>query len=209
MSLRRQHPWMLRHLSAGTLLIAGILVLPAYLLQENIVVRATQVVMFAILAVLAGKRLQWTYFLSISAAIVLFHVFAPNGRVLLALGPLQVTDGALRAGGFKALTIVGLVFISLTAIRADLVLPGRLGSLAGRLFWSFEQIMERRGAITLRNTARSVDELLLSLYDDLRTMNDAADSAQRRKGTAAGSDRAGFVVISLIVGAQWLMLLLV
>ena len=199
---------MLRHLGAGTLLIAGILVLPAYLLQQNLVVRALQVVSFAVSAVLAGKRLQWTYFLSVSAAIVLFHLFAPNGRVLAELGPLQVTDGALRSGAFKALTIVGLVFISLSAVRADLVLPGRLGALAGRLLWCFEQIMERRGAVTLRNAARSVDELLLSLYDDLRTMSDDADSVQRRKSITTGSDRAGVAVIALIVGAQWLLLFL-
>ena len=199
---------MLRHLGAGTLLIAGILVLPAYLLQQNLVVRALQVVLFAVTAVLAGKRLQWTYFLSVSAAIVLFHLFAPNGRVLAELGPLQITAGALRTGAFKALTIVGLVFISLSAVRADLVLPGRLGALAGRLLWCFEQIMERRGAVTLRNAARSVDELLLSLYDDLRTLSAAADSVQRRSGIAAGSDRAGFAVVASIVGAQWLSLLL-
>ena len=199
---------MLRHLGAGTLLIAGILVLPAYLLQQNLVVRALQVVLFAVTAVLAGKRLQWTYFLSVSAAIVLFHLFAPNGRVLAELGPLQITAGALRTGAFKALTIVGLVFISLSAVRADLVLPGRLGALAGRLLWCFEQIMERRGAVTLRDAAHSVDELLLSLYDDLRTLSDAADSVQRRNGIAAGSDRAGFAVVASIVGAQWLSLLL-
>ena len=199
---------MLRHLGAGTLLIAGLLVLPAYLLQQNLVVRALQVVLFAVTAVLAGKRLQWTYFLSVSAAIVLFHLFAPNGRVLAELGPLHITAGALRTGAFKALTIVGLVFISLSAVRADLVLPGRLGALAGRLLWCFEQIMERRGAVTLRDAARSVDELLLSLYDDLRTLSDAADSVQRRSGIAAGSDRAGFAVVASIVGAQWLSLLL-
>ena len=199
---------MLRHLGAGTLLIAGILVLPAYLLQQNLVVRALQVVLFAVTAVLAGKRLQWTYFLSVSAAIVLFHLFAPNGRVLAELGPLQITAGALRTGAFKALTIVGRVFISLSAVRADLVLPGRLGALAGRLLWCFEQIMERRGAVTLRDAARSVDELLLSLYDDLRTLSDAADSVRRRRGIAAGSDRAGFAVVASIVGAQWLSLLL-
>lgn len=206
MSLRRQHPWMLRHLSAGTLLIAGMLVLPAYLLQEHIVVRAAQVVLFAILTVLAGKRLQWLYFLSIAAAIMLFHLFAPNGRVLFELGPMQVTAGALYAGGFKALTIVGLVFISLTSVRADLVLPGRLGSLAGRLFWSFEQIMERRSAMTLRNAVGSVDELLLSLYDDLQAMNGDAHATQQRKGTALRSDRAGLTVATVVVAAQWLAL---
>ena len=68
--------------------------------------------------------------------------------------------------------------------------------------------MERRGAVTLRNAARSVDELLLSLYDDLRTMSDDADSVQRRKRITTGSDRAGVAVIALIVGAQWLLLFL-
>ena len=140
MSLRRQHPWMLGNVSASLLFWGGLMALPAYLLQGDLAIRLAQVVLFGALARVAGKRLQWVYFLSIMVTITVFHVIVPSGAVLAEIGGFRITLGALRTGVFKALTIVGMVFISLVSVRADLRLPGTLGSLAGKIFWSFERM---------------------------------------------------------------------
>ncbi|TVR66828.1 MAG: hypothetical protein EA427_15460 [Spirochaetaceae bacterium] len=206
MSLRRQHPWMLGNISARLLLWAGILVLPAYLVQSNLLVRIVQVVLFAYLATLAGKRLQWFYFTTIIITITLFHLLVPSGVVLASVGGFRLTLGALRTGLFKALTIVGMVFISLVAVRADLRLPGRFGMLLGRMFWSFEQIMENRGELEARRPFLSGDRLLLSLYDRLGTMEERHAETQGRKATAATSSLSGIVIVLIIVVAQWVML---
>lgn len=208
MSLRRQHPWMLANISARTLFWAGMCVLPAYLLQENLPVRLGQVILFGGLARLAGKRLQWLYFGSIIVTITLFHVIVPSGAVLVEVAGFRVTAGALRTGVFKALTIVGMVFVSLVAVRADLRLPGRLGALAGKIFWAFEQIMERREELSLRRPVESVDRFLDDLYGQLVSMEEGVSDTVERKETARRTTRRGRVIVSAVVGVQWFLLVM-
>jgi signal transduction histidine kinase len=205
-SLRRQHPWMVNNISARMLFWAGMLILPAYLLQSNLIIRLVQVVFFGVLTTVAGKRLQWFYFLTIIVTITVFHLLVPSGVVIATVNGFRITLGALRTGLFKAVTIVGLVFISLVSVRADLRLPGRLGSLAGKMFWSFEQIMERRGELEARRPFVSGDRLLFSLYDGLAMMDESHARTAERKATASVSSPAGRAVVLLAVGAQWLLL---
>lgn len=207
MSLRRQNRWMVSNISARMLFWAGMMTLPAYLLQDVLAIRVAQVVLFGALAQVAGKKLQWVYFISIIATITLFHVIVPSGAVLAEIGGFRLTEGALRTGVFKALTIVGMVFISLVAVRADLRLPGRLGALAGKIFWSFEQIMERRGELGVRRPFHSADALLSDLYERLVSMDESVAATVERKATAARSSGAGASVVVVIVAAQWIVLL--
>lgn len=206
MSLRRQHPWMMSNISAGLLFWAGMLILPAYLLQSSLTIRLGQVVLFGVLTTVAGKRLQWFYFLTIILTITIFHLLVPSGIVLATINGFRITLGALRTGLFKAVTIVGLVFISLVSVRADLRLPGRLGSLAGKMFWSFEQIMERRGELDPRRPFISGDRLLFSLYDGLALMDESHARTAERKATASISSSAGRATVLLVVAVQWLLL---
>ncbi len=207
MSLRRQHPWMLKHVSASLLFWAGLIALPAYLLQDDIRIRLAQVVLFGFLARVAGKRLQWLYFLSIAATITLFHVIVPSGEVIAEIGTFRLTLGALRTGSFKALSIIGMVFLSLVAVRADLRLPGRVGSLVGKIFWAFEQIMERRDTLEVRRPFVGADGLLLALYADLATMDERAADTRMRKATAARSTATGWGIVVLLTAMQWIALL--
>jgi heptaprenyl diphosphate synthase len=181
--------------------------LPAYLLQDILGIRLAQVVFFGALAHVAGKKLQWVYFISIIATITVFHVIVPSGAVLAEIGGFRVTQGALRTGVFKALTIVGMVFISLVAVRADLRLPGRLGALAGKIFWSFEQIMERRGELGVRRPFHKADALLSDLYQELVSMDESVASTAERKATASRSSTAGASMVVMIVAVQWIVLL--
>lgn len=207
MSLRRQHPWMLSNVSAQLLFWAGMLTLPAYLLQDNLIIRLAQVVFFGALARVAGKKLQWVYFISIIVTITIFHVIVPSGAVLAEIGGFRITQGALRTGVFKALTIVGMVFISLVAVRADLRLPGTLGALAGKIFWSFEQIMERRGELGVRHPFQSADMLLSDLYQELVSMDSSVAATAERKATALRSSFAGGAAVVGIMALQWVALL--
>lgn len=199
---------MLSNISARTLFWAGMITLPAYLLQNDLMIRLAQVVLFGALARVAGKKLQWVYFLSIIATITAFHVIVPSGAVLAEIGGFRVTQGALRTGVFKALTIVGMVFISLVAVRADLRLPGKLGALAGKIFWSFEQIMERREELGVRRPFYSADVLLSDLYQELVSMDETVAATAQRKATAARSSMTGFSAVGVIVTVQWAVLLL-
>lgn len=200
---------MVRNLSASLLFWAGTAALPAFLMQDSLPIRVFQVVLFGVLTALAGKRLLWGYFFTLTVTITIFHLIVPSGAVLFEVGAFRVTLGALQTGLFKSLTILGMVFLSLVAVRADLRLPGRLGSLVGKIFWCFEQIMERRGErqhADLGLVARA-DALLDSLYSELIGMDDQVADTQARKATASRSTLAGLGIAVLLVGAQWAALL--
>lgn len=143
--------------------VTGIIVILLFLLQQVLVVRIIQVLAFASLAVLAGKRIRWAYFAVMVLSITAFNLFTPIGEVLLSIGPLVVTRGALRQGLLKGFAIPGLVFISLFAVQPTLVLPGRLGGLIARVFYYFERLLEGRKRVTLRGFVGSVDGVLIEL----------------------------------------------
>jgi heptaprenyl diphosphate synthase len=138
--------------------------IPAYLFQDTLLIRVAQVLIFAGLASLAGKRIKWFYFVIMVSSITFFNLLTPMGRILVQLGPWPITETALERGLMKGFTIVGLVFISLFSIRPDLKLPGRLGGLVGRVFYYFEQIMEGRGRIEAKRLIPSIDEVLTGLF---------------------------------------------
>ncbi len=206
MSLRRQNPWMLSNISAKLLFWGGVLALPAYLLQGSLLIRIAQVVFFGYLATVAGKRLQWVYFISIMVTITIFHLIVPSGAVIAEIGGFRLTLGAMRTGVFKAFTIVGMVFISLVSVRSDLRLPGTVGAVAGKVFWSFEQIMERREEVHIRDPLASADLLLSGIYDQLATMDDSAADTAQRKETAVRSRPVGIAIVVAIVAVQWIAL---
>ncbi len=203
MSIRRQNRWMLNNISARMLFYAGIFILPAFLLQQNLLVRASQVGLFVILALAAGKRLYWLYFITVILTVVFFHLLVPTGEVLAQPFGFAITRGAIRTGAFKALAILGMVFLSLASVRADLRLPGRIGSIVGKTFWCFEQIMERRPSLTRRSAIASIDQFLLSLYQDVTVLDEGLADTRARKGTAGRSSTTGRIVVFSIVLLQW------
>jgi len=151
------------HVNPLHLFLTGIVVIACFLFQQNLVVRICQVLAFAGMAGLAGKRIRIGYFLIMVTSITFFNLLTPVGEVLLRLGPIVVTRGALRQGLMKGFAIPGLVFISLFAVRPDLRLPGRFGGLIARLFFYFEHLLEGRKQIRLKRFVDSVDELLMDL----------------------------------------------
>ncbi|MFO8063353.1 MAG: hypothetical protein ACQETQ_04070 [Spirochaetota bacterium] len=147
------------------LFITSAVILPAYLFQDELVVRVAQVLVFAWLSTVAGKKIKWMYFVIMVSSITFFNLLSPMGRVLFSIGPFEVTQGALSSGVMKGVTIVGLVFISLFSIRPDLRLPGRLGGLLVRLFYYFERIVDtKRQKLEARRLIGSIDDILESLY---------------------------------------------
>lgn len=214
MARRRRPPNRLaRHTAPMHIFLAGALVIVAFLFQENLLVRAVQVVFFAGLATLAGKRIRWGYFVIMVSSITFFNLLTPVGRVLFEIGPMRVTAGALEQGLLKGLAIVGLVFISLFAVRPDLRLPGTLGGVLGRLFFYFERVLDTRRRVSAKRLVASVDEILLELYPPHAggaAHAEAGDTATRVDSSAslvakpaARTDATGATLMVVLVLANW------
>lgn len=180
------------HLNPRLLFLTGIVVIVCFLFQQNLIVRIGQVLVFAALVVLAGKRIRIGYFLIMVTSITVFNLLTPVGEVLLRLGPIVVTRGALRQGLMKGFAIPGLVFISLFAVRSDLRLPGRLGGLVARLFFYFEHLLEGRKRIRLKRFVDSVDELLMDLLQ-------STTASVARDGSSPGirTTHLGYLFVSI------------
>ncbi|TVQ17391.1 MAG: hypothetical protein EA382_18965 [Spirochaetaceae bacterium] len=206
--LRRPPNRLALHASARDVFLCGIVSIVAFLLQSSLIVRAAQVMAFAILATYAGKRIRWGYFVMIVSSITLFNLLTPLGRVLLEVGPLTVTTGALEQGVLKGLAIAGLVFISLFAVRPDLKLPGSFGGLIARVFYYFEIVLESRQRIRATALVSSIDDALVEIYpgdngiDSGEPGADGTDAGERTARFATTTDTLGAIVLILVATAN-------
>ena len=199
--MRSKDNFFTRNTSPLHLFITSALILPAYLFQDELLLRIAQVLLFAGLSTVAGKKIKWLYFVVMVSSITFFNLLTPMGRVLVSAGPFAITEGALRNGVMKGLTIIGLVFISLFSIRPDLKLPGRLGGLLVRLFYYFERIVEtKRQKLEARRLIGSIDDILDSLYQPGTPQEPPA-------GRVATTTVAGALFMVVAVGANWALLL--
>jgi hypothetical protein len=153
-----------RSASPGVMFAAGALLFPAFLLQQDIVVRAGLFAAFLILNLLSGRRVRVVQYLVVAAGIVIFNLVIPTGRVMVTAIGLPVTEGALKAGLYKATAMVGLIALSQFSIRSNLRLPGRLGGLIGTSLVYFERIMGEKRAIDRKDIVGSIDAVLLAVH---------------------------------------------
>lgn len=149
--------------SPQALFLCGALLLPPFLLQQDLVVRAGLIALFMILNAFAGRRMRILQSVLVTAGIVAFNLVIPTGRVLAAPLGLPITEGALKSGLMKATAMTGLIFLSRFSIRPSLRLPGRFGGLIGRSLFYFEAIMSQMRRVDRKDIIGSIDALLLSV----------------------------------------------
>lgn len=147
---------------------AGLLLMPPFLLTGHLLFKAVLTLCFAVTAVLSGKKIRWLYFLYLGSSVTFFHLLTPFGRVLAEIGPLSVTAGALSGGISRSLTLIGMVFLSVSAVRPELQMPGRFGRMTALTFRYFDVIIEGRKRLTGRNFLSSLDQLLMNRFDPRR-----------------------------------------
>jgi hypothetical protein len=194
---RSASPWSLAAVaSPGMLFSVGALLIPAFLLQRDLAIRAAQILLFISLNALSGRRVRILQFIVVSAGIVGFNLVIPTGKVLFTVLGFALTEGALKSGLAKATAMSGLIALSQFSIRADLRLPGSIGGLLGGSLFYFERIMAGRKRIDRRDIIGSLDSLLLEIHGSGRG---AVAARQQRVETTA----AGFAVLALILLANW------
>ncbi|MBN1835728.1 MAG: hypothetical protein JW820_07750 [Spirochaetales bacterium] len=172
-------------------------VVPAFLLQYRMDIRAGQVVVFFALAMLTGTskrlRLLWTVLVLLGSTVV-FNLLTPFGRVLLELGPLAVTQGALGTGLSKGLSLTGLMLLSRLCVRRSVVLPGLPGLYVSATLSSLNRLLEAPRRVAEGGLLRHLDELLASVF-----RYTGAPPARRSESSRA----AAVVAAALFVGANW------
>ena len=192
-STAREASFVGRNVSSSFLFIGGALLFPAFLFQQDVVIRALEFGMFLVLNLLSGKRVRVLQYLIVSAGIVVFNLVVPTGRVLVSVLGLPITEGALKSGLLKATAMSGLIALSQFSIRSDLRLPGRLGGLIGRSLYYFERIMGERRRIDRKDIIGSIDTLLLDVQDE--AASGGAGTRARVRATPGGIVLVAVVVL--------------
>ncbi|MDR3343241.1 MAG: hypothetical protein LBT14_10755 [Treponema sp.] len=166
---------------SGDLFIAGLVMMAAFLGNPSTLLRTLQLLLFLVYARLGGKRNNLLMTLMVMLGIVVFNLLVPYGKVLVEFGIFPLTQGALVSGLHKAVTLEGLIMLSKATIRSDLRLPGPLGSLLGESFRIFERITERKGLITRKHFIEGIDELMLELSAEQKTLATANQPVARNQ----------------------------
>jgi len=175
----------LRH---KTRFILGILLIIPWVLQDQPIIKTGLFFLLAALTRLSGKKLKWGYFLLLIASISFFHLLSPLGKLLFKIGRFPVTLGALTMGYMKALTLIGLVFISLSSVKAGLQFPGKLGGMLARTLFYFEEIMRSRQSLKPGQIIPRLDEALMDL-----------DHAEERANPGVETSKAWALCIGILL----------
>jgi len=173
----------------------------AYLLQPSLLLRAAMFLLFMAAANASGKRISISATLIVSAGIVAANLLAPVGKVLWKLGPLAITQNALRGGLEKALTFEGLVYISKATILPSLRIPGRFGSIVASAFVYYDRIVEYKGKLRPATLISDADQLMLRVWEE-PPARFTPDEHSRRP-------LAGSLILAGAVGASYVALAIV
>lgn len=153
-------------------LILGLLFIPAYLLQQSILIRCVQFIVLITVYILQGGRFRIAPNLILFSGIVLAYVIRPAGKVLFLFLEFPVTEGALISGLTRSFMLIGLIYISRLSVSSKLTFKGAAGNLVGRVFYYFEAITEGKGTFHFREFYKPgakrrlisyIDELLISV----------------------------------------------
>lgn len=185
-----------RLISPGVLIVAGVAAIPSFLFQSNLILQIVQVATFFIAAAALGKRIRLLPPLIMLVSITLLNIFTPIGKVLFSVGRFSITLGALRLGLQKALTLIGLIYLSRATVRSDLRLPGKFGSIITKTFYYFDQIYEKWSTIPRQPIIKRLDALLTSIYGQERLSEE-----NNREKQSMGLP--GYCIIAVFLLVQW------
>ena len=160
---RRFWDWLI---SPSLLFATVVLSFPAFLFQKNLAVLSSEAAIFFLLALARRGRLRLLPSILMIAGITFFSLFSPHGQVLLRLGGLAITEGAIETGLTRGITLAGMVFLSQLTLNPQVRLPGRIGAFVVDVFSVLEGLAgsplgievqdKKKGWQGLAQTARSL-----------------------------------------------------
>ncbi len=153
-------------------LVLGLLFIPAYLLQQSLLIRSIQLFILITLYILQGGKFRILPNFMLVSGIVLAYIVRPAGKILFMLLDFPVTRGALISGLSRSLMLIGLIYLSRLSVSSKLKFKGTPGNLIGRVFYYFEAITEGPGKLKISKFNKSgildslieyIDNLLISV----------------------------------------------
>ncbi|MDR2149917.1 MAG: hypothetical protein LBO67_03705 [Spirochaetaceae bacterium] len=192
---KRQQERSYKLFSSTALCITGALMLPALVFNPDTFARGYQFLLFWLFLILSGKKNNALMTVLVMLTIIFFNLLAPFGRVLYAIGSFKITDGALKEGIKRAVTLEGLILLSRVSIRDDLRLPGTFGELISESLRLFARLSAQKMPFDRHHIVASLDALLSALN---------AEPSAPQSARIARTSRAGALILIAAVLLTWL-----
>ncbi len=187
------------------LALTGVVLSMALLFQPDLVARIALLAGAALAAWLSGRRLSPLTTLLVMAGIVGANLLVPVGRRLATIGPLAITELALKDGIRKAVTFESLMFISKACLGSNLRLPGKFGAFFAEALRGYDRILEQKARVKLNGFLTIIDNILLSVYDEIQASDQTADIQKAEQWTALR--RSDLVLVAVMMTALLPLLL--
>ena len=187
--------WLDLRLSARALFVWAVAAAPSMLLPADPLPRAVLLLVLILLVLGTQRRMRWVRTATFFGAVVAFNLATPGGKVLLELGAFPVTEGALRVGLTKALSLTSLLLLSKIGIRRDLDLPGRLGRLLTLTLAYVRFLLDADVKLLARDPVARLDRLLLEAQCGVGTKLQTA--------AATRSTASGIIILAALLALQW------
>jgi len=186
-------PW----LSHKHRFLLGISLIIPWMFLNHSLIKTLLFLFLAFMTRLSGKKLKWAYFLLLITSISFFHLLTPMGRALFTLWGFPITLGALETGYLKGITLIGLVFISLSSVKPGLRFPGAFGGMLANTLFYFEEIMRSRQSLKPGKIIPLLDQAMMNL-DDVEKDESAYTIKSSPKAILAG------LLLNLLFYSLWI-----
>lgn len=151
---------------AGTVrFCAALIIMIAFLFITDVRIKAALTVAFYLAARIRRRKVRILPSLIIIVTVTAAALLSPAGRVLVRLGSFPVTLGALETGLSRALTLVGMVFLSQYGTSGSVKLPGKAGVLLETVFNWFGVLTAIRLSFKKGKVISTLDEHLMKTYN--------------------------------------------
>jgi hypothetical protein len=184
------------HAKADSRLVTGLIILPAFLLQPSTAATAALAVLALVAAAIVGRRIRILPNLLVLVSVTLANLLQANGLVLFEVWGFAVTAGALSIGLKKALTLIGLIYLSQYMVSRRPRLPGLFGYVVSLQLYYFEQITQKWRSQEKGGLIQRLDQLLYRLEHE--------EAVELKQGGRSPSGAPAARV--LFVLASWAML---
>lgn len=184
------------------LALTGVALSIALLFQPSLTARTIMLALAALTAWASGRRLSFLMTIVVMVGIVGANLLVPIGRKLVSIGPFSITEIALLDGLQKAVTFEALMFISKACLGPGLSLPGTFGAFFADALRGYDRILERKPSVKAgKGFIKSVDEILVSVYDEFSIGSENSDTSRRHPSSALRpSDMAlaGTIIVAML-----------
>jgi len=190
---KREDIWISKNISSLFSLISCFIIAPTFILQQQLLIKGIQFVILFLLLCLNKNKLHLKGGIIFFFITVIFHMIFPEGRVLFKMWGFPFTLDALLRGCSKALTLLGLlylskIFIYLTPLPA--AKPGKITLFRGfrnlldKTLFYFYCLLEQQKRIKFNKIWQSLDEIIINAYKNSREVRITKKS--REKTTVQG-----------------------